>query len=141
MGEVLIAAMAKENTKQLPVIYAGDYNSNRVNADQSKYKGGCDAPLKAFTAVGVPDAITIASHLVHTIFNSANQAVNPPYKYGDHVDHIYVSPDIRVNSLSIVLGPNGATGSELFRYAAPFASDHNPVQANVTVPGRPGEVG
>jgi endonuclease/exonuclease/phosphatase family metal-dependent hydrolase len=139
--KVLIAAIAKENTEQLPVIYAGDFNSNRDNADQSKYKGGYDAPLKAFTAVGIPDGVTIAAELLHTIFNSANQAINPPYKHGDHVDHIYVSPNVQVNKLSVVLGPNGATGSDPFRYAAPFASDHNPMQANVTVPGRPGEVG
>jgi endonuclease/exonuclease/phosphatase family metal-dependent hydrolase len=139
--KVLIAAIAAENTKHLPVIYAGDFNSNKDNADQSKYAGGYDAPLKAFKAVGIPDAITIAADLLHTVFNSANQAINPPYKYGDHVDHIYVSPGVRVNKLSVVLGPNAATGSESFRYATPFASDHNPVQANVTVQGRPGEVG
>ncbi|MCW2750783.1 MAG: hypothetical protein JWR83_1893 [Aeromicrobium sp.] len=139
--KVLIAAIAKENTDRLPVIYAGDYNSNKDNADQKKYKGGYDAPLKAFKAAGVPDGITIAASLLHTVFNTANQAINPPYTYGDHVDHIYVTPGIRVNKLTVVIGPNGATRSHPFRYAAPFASDHNPVEANVTVPGRPGTVG
>jgi endonuclease/exonuclease/phosphatase family metal-dependent hydrolase len=139
--KVLIAAIAKVNTKHLPVIYAGDYNSNADNAIQSKYKGGYDAPLKAFKAAGIPDGITLADILHHTIFNSANQAINPPYKYGDHVDHIYVSPTVRVNQLSVILGPNGATGSQSFRYATPFASDHNPMEATVTVPGLPGEVG
>ena len=46
----LINGIKKINPSGLPVIYAGDFNSNASNANQSKYKGGYDAPLRSFSS-------------------------------------------------------------------------------------------
>jgi endonuclease/exonuclease/phosphatase family metal-dependent hydrolase len=128
--KILLSRVAAANPKDLPVIYAGDYNSNKNNADQSRYPGGYDAPLKVFTSAGIPDAFVTADTLVAPSWNSGNQATNPPIKHGDHIDHIYVDPEISVQSWRVILSLNGSN------YATPFASDHNPIRALLTVPGR-----
>lgn len=133
--KVLIAGIAKVNTKHLPVIFAGDYNSNKSNANQDLYPGGYDAPLKIFRGAGIPDGVNVAAYIVHQAFNSANQAINPPLKHSDHVDHIFVTPEIKVNRWSVILTRIDSL------YATPFATDHNPVQTNLTIPGLPGRVG
>ncbi|KRC66059.1 hypothetical protein ASE12_15625 [Aeromicrobium sp. Root236] len=128
--KILLSRVADANPKDLPVVYAGDYNSNKSNADQDRYPGGYDAVLKVFTAAGIPDALNKAAYVVAPTWNSANQAINPPLKHSDHVDHIYVDPEITVNSWRVVLRLNRDN------YALPFATDHNPVRAILTVPGR-----
>lgn len=132
--KVLIAAIVKENTSRLPVIYAGDYNSNKSNA-QAKYPGGYDAPLRVFSSQGIVDGYNTARLLSNEIFNSANQALNPPLKHFDHVDHIFVTPSIGVRRWRVVLTLRSGN------YPTPFATDHNPIQGDLTIPGRPGTVG
>lgn len=127
---ILIAAVKKINPSGLPVIYAGDFNSNDSNANQSRYKGGYDAPLRAFTAAGAIDSFNVAETFVNQIYNSANQAKNPPLKHSDHVDHIFTSADIRTASWKVMLKLSGSN------YAMPLASDHNPIVADLVVPGR-----
>ncbi|MEV7398580.1 fibronectin type III domain-containing protein [Aeromicrobium sp. NPDC092404] len=128
--KTLLSKVAAANPKDLPVVYAGDYNSNKSNAIQSRYPGGYDAVLKVFTAAGIPDALNRADYVVASTWNSANQAINPPLKHSDHVDHIYVDPEIRVDSWRVVLRLKGDN------YALPFATDHNPVRTVLTIPGR-----
>lgn len=129
-SKILINQTASINTTRIPVIYAGDYNSNKSNADQSRYKGGHDAPYKAFLAAGIPDTYTTAERLVHADYNSANQAKNPPLRHSDHVDHIFADPEIAVVSWRVWATLNGTS------YVTPFATDHNPVRAVLRIPGR-----
>lgn len=126
----LINGVKKINPSGLPVVYAGDFNSNKSNANQSKYKGGYDAPLRSFRAIGVIDSSTVAKVLTNHVWNSANQAKNPPLKHSDHVDHVYISPDIKATSWKMLLRLSGSS------YAVPFASDHNALVVDLTVPGR-----
>lgn len=126
----LIADIARANPNKFPVIYAGDYNSNKSNADQSRYPGGYDAPHKVFKAAGIPDAFDVAASKINPTWNSANQAKNPPLRYSDHVDHIYSDAAIKVLQFKVVLSLDGS------RYRTPFATDHNPVRATLRVPGR-----
>ncbi len=126
----LINGVKKINPSGLPVIYAGDFNSNDSNANQSKYKGGYDAPLRSFKSIGVVDSVSVAKTLVNQIWNSANQAKNPPLKYSDHVDHVYTSPDVEATRWAMLLRLSGSS------YALPFASDHNAIVVDLAVPGR-----
>lgn len=126
----LISDLARANPNKFPVIYAGDYNSNKSNADQSRYPGGYDAPRKVFMAAGIPDAFDIAASKVNATWNSANQAKNPPLRHSDHVDHIFSDAAIKVLQFKVILSLDGS------RYATPFATDHNPVRATLRVPGR-----
>jgi endonuclease/exonuclease/phosphatase family metal-dependent hydrolase len=129
----LLNGVQRANHDNLPVVYAGDYNSNKDNADQSKYPGGFDAALKVFTAAGIPDALVAAKAAgtaTNWTYNSANQAVVDPYKNGDHVDHFYIDPKISVVSWKMYVKIKDA------KYVTPFASDHNPIGAVLTIPGR-----
>lgn len=125
----LLSDLARVNPNKFPVIYAGDYNSNKSNAIQSRYPGGYDAPLKVFTAARVPDAFDIAESKINSTWNSANQAINPPLRHSDHVDHIFADAAIRAIQFKVIVSLDGS------RYATPFATDHNPVRATLRVPG------
>lgn len=118
------------NTEGVPVVYAGDYNSNKDNADQSKYKGGYDAVRKVFTAAGVVDSLAVARTKRYADYNTANQGLPTPIRNGDHVDAIYVDADIEVLDWRNVVKLASTN-----RYVTPFASDHNPVKADLVVPG------
>ena len=128
---VLISEIAKANTENLPVVYAGDYNSNKSNANQSKYRNGYDAPLAVFRAAGIPDSIDTVDpeNAYFANWNTANQAKNPPLKHSDHVDHVFATPDIDVLEWRMLLRVSGD------QYQVPFASDHNPVQVTMGIPG------
>ncbi|KAA1395172.1 endonuclease/exonuclease/phosphatase family protein [Aeromicrobium ginsengisoli] len=129
--KVLLSKVAAINPDKLLVVYAGDFNSNKSNADQDRYPGGYDAPLKVFTAAGVPDTFVEATAPVGATWNSANQAINPPLRHSDHVDHIFADAPIIVNDWRVIVSLDDRRW-----YATPFASDHNPVRAKLTIPGR-----
>ncbi|MRK02770.1 hypothetical protein GEV27_14725 [Aeromicrobium sp. S22] len=129
--KVLLRKIASINRDRLPVVYAGDFNSNKSNA-QRRFPGGYDAPKRVFNAAGIVNSLSRATNPVHRTYNSANQAVNPPLRSSDHVDHIYIDPRISVRQWRVVvsMARNGRG------YAKPFATDHNGVRAMLDVPGR-----
>ena len=127
----LLKDMVVVNPRKLPVVYAGDFNSNKANANQSKYPGGYDAPMKRFTGAGIPDSYDLADTFRDPTWNSSNQAKNPPIKNSDHIDHIYIDSRIHANAWRVVITTTD-TGSA---YITPFASDHNPVLAELVIPG------
>lgn len=129
----LLAAIERANPRDLPVVIAGDFNSNKDNANQSRYPGGFDGPASVLLETGHLDARVNAAASANETWNSANQAINPPLKYGDHVDQIWTTPDVVVHDWAVILDLT----SDKRLYRTPFASDHNPVRATVTIPGRP----
>ena len=129
----LLSAIDRVNGRDLPVVIAGDFNSNKDNANQSRYPGGFDGPAGVLLETGHLDARVNADRSANVLWNSANQAINPPLKYGDHVDQIWTTPDVLVHDWSVIL--DLASNGSLYR--TPFARDHNPVRATVTIPGQP----
>ena len=127
--KVLVTQIARHNPERLPVVYAGDFNSNEANANQSKYPGGYDAPHNVFTAAGIPDSFVTADTLVNPTWNSSNQSKNPPVRNSHHIDHIYNDSRILITAWSIVISVTGSL------YSTPFASDHNPVRTELIIPG------
>ena len=127
--KVLVTQIARHNPERLPVVYAGDFNSNKANANQSRYPGGYDAPLNVFTSAGIPDSFVTADTRENPTWNSSNQAKNPPIRHSDHIDHIYTNLRILTKAWSVVISVTGAL------YSTPFASDHNPVRAELIIPG------
>lgn len=128
--KILLDSINQINTENLPEVYAGDFNSNKSNA---KYSGGYDAVDRRMKAARMQETLEVADYAWHVIWNSANQAINPPYKYGDHVDHIFVDPRVHVTDSGVVLSLNSAGTL----YQTPFPSDHNPLRATLTIPGNP----
>ena len=135
--QVLLAGVAKANTAHLPVVYAGDFNSNKSNADQTRYPGGYDAPYQVFTAAGIDDSYDTATMWLNKDWNSSNQAKNPPVRHYDHIDHIFVDPTITIQRWQTMIRTVMTTvnGTSVPYYKTPFATDHNPVRVVLTVPG------
>ena len=129
----MLSLVAALNRAGRPVIYAGDVNSNADNADRSKYPGGYDGVLKAFSAKKHRNALAIAKEdgrAYASLYNSANQGLRRPVKNGHHVDAIYLTPGIDVTRWENVIDIVSPT-----EYVTPFPSDHNPLLADLVVPG------
>ncbi len=138
---VLLKSVDTLNSAHLPVVFAGDFNSNKNNAT---YSGGYDAVHIAFDKAGIPDSYDIAIAAgrdpkplaIYSQWNSANQGrVQPPAMNSDHVDHIYLDPRITVREWRTMPRFRRDSDGDLM-YRTPFASDHNPVRALLTIPGR-----
>ena len=132
--KVLLSRLRAINTGNLPVVYAGDFNSNKSNADQGRYPGGYDAPDKVFGAAGIIDSFNTSPSVINRTWNSSNQAKNPPTMHSDHIDHIYLDPRITPLTWRVWISINGSGSSAT--YKTPFATDHNPVRTVVTIPGQ-----
>lgn len=138
-SRTLLSQVDALNSRDLPVVFAGDFNSNKNNAT---YPGGYDAVRKAFLEADMIDSLDAAraadnpgrdeGHAYNSAYNSANQGKVVPIKNGDHVDAIYTTPDVQNRTWKIVVD---LTSSGLYR--TPFASDHNPLTVWMTIPGRP----
>ena len=129
--QVLIAGIKKINGEDLTVVYAGDYNSNKDNADPRHDGDGYDAVQQVFEAAGIPDSYETSPLKANPDYNSANQAKNPANRYYDHVDHVYLDPRIKATYWKVI-----TTLSSENYYSTPFATDHNPIYTSLTVPGR-----
>lgn len=130
----LISKINAVNPHQLPVVWAGDWNSNASNANQSNYPGGFDGPKTRFATSGIVNALEQTSNVTHGDLNSANQGELTPKAHRHHVDAIYVpQTGVRVEAWAMLanfLQPEPETGRQ---YATPFPSDHNPVVARLVI--------
>lgn len=117
----LISGIEQINQRDVPVVFAGDFNSNKSRPN--------DAPRAAFNAKGYYDAYDLAAGLIRPNWNSAanfSSAPSPPrtsYKWGDHVDHVWVRP----GSAYVAGWTSPAVMKSSNRYAHPMPSDHKPV--------------
>ncbi len=111
----------------VPTVLLGDYNAHR-GLDR---RGQTDTPRLVMESAGYADAVDIAAQLIYPYLNSAHGFdTNPPRSstWPTHVDRIFVSPGITVPRWENVAVLAGG------RYAAPMASDHNPVKATLYIP-------
>ncbi|KRC66058.1 hypothetical protein ASE12_15620 [Aeromicrobium sp. Root236] len=113
--------LAEINPGNLPVVYAGDFNShkNRSNDDLSS----------VFHRRGYYDAYDLALKLRRQHVNSYNDFSVVPrisYTWGDHVDHVWIRPD----EGRILSWTNGAVIVNN-RMVEPIPSDHSPVIVDV----------
>lgn len=127
--ERLIAAVESENTGNVPVIYAGDFNSNKSRP--------LDAPAKVFKTEGYYDSFDLAAKLSRPNWNSAADFTSAPetprtsYKWGDHVDHVFVPAG--TTYVSTWASPAAMASSS--KYDGPMPSDHKPVVVNIWLNG------
>lgn len=106
----------------LPVVYGGDFNSD-VNRNHA-----FDGPGIAMRAAHVAEAQNAAQSLTNAQYNSANQYLRTPPAFGQSIDYIFASPGMGVRSRAVLL--NLTHG----KFVGPIPSDHNPVQAKLTLP-------
>ncbi|WGX96507.1 fibronectin type III domain-containing protein [Nocardioides sp. L-11A] len=114
------ALHADPNTFGLPIVIAGDFNSDRTRP--------LDGPRVLLNANGYDDAFDVAeSYNSLPYVNSWNNWSIPPpisLRWGAHVDRVFVPPNARVTS---------------WQMEQPFAgslqlSDHSPVRVTVEIP-------
>lgn len=135
---ILLSQVDKFNTNKLPVIFLGDWNSNRDNGNEAKYGAGVfDAAAEAFRNAQIPEVSSLTTNLIDWKFNSYSGATTgTSRRNGDHLDRIFLKAGaldnaaIGVDSARVVVDllPDGL-------YRRPFASDHNPVTAELVIPG------
>jgi endonuclease/exonuclease/phosphatase family metal-dependent hydrolase len=119
----LVTALRVINTADLPVVLAGDFNSNKNRSND--YLAG------VLHQSGFYDAFDLARMLGRQHYNSYNDFRRVPIysvKWGDHVDHVWVTPGkTRVLSWANVGRRAGSY------YTSPMPSDHNPILVKVQV--------
>jgi hypothetical protein len=128
----LISKVNARNVHQLPVVWAGDWNSNASNANQSTYPGGHDAPKERFARIGVVNSLERTTDVINAGLNSANGGVLAPKAHGHHVDAVYV-PHTGITVESWSMPANFIDTQDGRQYATPFPSDHNPVVAKLVL--------
>ncbi|WP_158296564.1 fibronectin type III domain-containing protein [Nocardioides albidus] len=115
-----LALGADPNTIGLPIVVAGDFNSTRNSRT--------DAPREYLNIFGYDDAFDVAERYNSLPFiNSWNAWRNPPpqsWRWGEHVDRVFVSPGSKVTSWQME-SPFGG-GLQL--------SDHSAVRVTVDIP-------
>ncbi len=127
----LISDMARANPNKFPVIYAGDFNSNKSNADQSRYPGGFDAPLKVFTGGRHPRRVRQRRDQRQRGPGTAPTR-RSTRRCGTRTTSTTSTRTaaIEARQFKVIVSIDGS------RYATPFATDHNPVRATLRIPGR-----
>jgi endonuclease/exonuclease/phosphatase family metal-dependent hydrolase len=104
----------------LPIVYAGDYNSHSGHA--------VDGPAIAMRAVNNADGEYVAQSLANHKFNSANDYYRTPPAFARSIDHVFTSPGVGVTSWRLLL--NLSSG----KFVGTIPSDHNPLVADVVFP-------
>jgi endonuclease/exonuclease/phosphatase family metal-dependent hydrolase len=118
-AQAVVAGIARINTDNLPVIFAGDTNSSQTSP-------GRDAPMQALLAAGYYDTSAAASQ-VNMQYNTVNAfaANEQPSNYGFGA---------RLDAIT-TLGMPGASRFEIVRTGSPYPSDHNLVISDLRLPG------
>jgi endonuclease/exonuclease/phosphatase family metal-dependent hydrolase len=105
----------------VPVVYAGDFNSNTSSIHVF------DGPAIAMRSAHTLDAQDAAVHLYNASYNSANQYLRTPPRGGHSVDYVYASAGVGVLSRSVVLRLSQG------KFVGVIPSDHNPVQTRLEI--------
>ncbi|GAB2470455.1 hypothetical protein GCM10027265_19420 [Jatrophihabitans fulvus] len=111
---------ARARRSGVPVVYAGDVNSN-----ESRTTHVFDGPGLAMRAAGVADAQYVAQRRYGLRYNSANQYRRVPPAFGDSIDRVFASPGVAVESVAVVVRLRAG------RFVGMIPSDHNPVVAQL----------
>lgn len=106
-----LIVQARKIANGRPIVFAGDFNSDRHDA--------YDGPGKAFRAAGIPEAEVIAKKKVNGDMPTTNQ-LHPAHN-GRKLDRFFLQGDITVNEYGIL-------------FAAP-STDHNMVYVSLTMSG------
>lgn len=107
----------------VPIVYAGDFNSSRMRAD--------DSPRKVLATTGHVDAFERASTYSKAYVNSFNGYEARPrrgVRYGDHIDRIFIRGSVGVSNWAVVAPLRRG------RNVRPYASDHYAVRVTLWLP-------
>lgn len=123
----MVTRMEAINTADLPIIYAGDFNSGRHR--------GSDSPGAIMRQVGQTDSVDLADEPVNRDINTGHTFATTVLRSGAHVDHIFVSKAFDVLGWKQLARLSGS------RYATPVVSDHNALRATLALDAQKVDVG
>lgn len=123
---VVLARMAQINDTNLPMIYAGDFNSGKHRNP--------DSPGVKMRAAGLQDSVDLVKNPINAQFNTSYPDGGTP-RSGAHVDHIFVSKQFTVVGWKQLVRLSGGS------YARPAVSDHNALSAIVALDAETKELG
>nr|MCW2727707.1 hypothetical protein [Aeromicrobium sp.] len=121
----MISTIKATNTKRLPVIYAGDFNSHK----QTQTSDSVRPPMHSSKFY---DAFDLARKVSGQHLNSYNDFKTTPRigtKWGNHIDKVWVDPwKVRVDGWynHALLDANG-------KMVKPIPSDHSPIIVDVRI--------
>lgn len=137
-AQEVLALIAAQNTRKLPVVVAGDLNSSRATYPEN-------GAYRVFTGAGLVDPLgrsqnsllagqdATAEHIIDGAYNSFNgfdvTARRTGYPIGTNVDYILVSGAARVAQWRTVVDVDSAR-----RFVGTIPSDHNLITATVHLP-------
>jgi len=134
----VLAQIAANNPKGLPVILTGDMNSH-------KWRKPNNAPYKLYVAAGLVDPIgntdfsrtavkPTAEVRIRTEFDSWNNFGAKPDQHGwvngINVDYVWVSKSVTTLEFETMVNISDAT----LKFVGPVPSDHNMLRASVLIP-------
>ena len=123
----MLGRMAAINTGDVPIVYAGDFNSGRHRA--------ADSPGTLMRGAGMVDTVDAVTDPVNRQFNTGHTFSTRPLLSGAHVDHIFASKGLDVLAWEQLVRMNGSS------YASPDLSDHNALRARLALEAKDVKIG
>lgn len=116
-------ATAKAAALGIPIVYAGDFNSNPVVKQHP-----LDGPGVVMRRAHIADARDVSPTHTNEKYDSENEYSRTPLAYSIFIDYIYAAPGVSVTSWGQALHLSGG------KFVGVIPSDHNPVYAQVRYP-------
>jgi endonuclease/exonuclease/phosphatase family metal-dependent hydrolase len=119
---LLDQASAKAASLGVPVIYAGDFNTNQLTKQHP-----LDGPNVVMRAAHINDARLIAQSHHYERYDSMNEYLRTPYAYFIHIDYLFAPPGVTTSSWGTALRLSDG------KWVGTIPSDHDPVYATMIV--------
>jgi endonuclease/exonuclease/phosphatase family metal-dependent hydrolase len=119
--EVLVSKAKALAAGRFPIVYAGDFNSNRNKNHVF------DGAGQAMQAAGIVDAERVAQVQRNKRYNTSNLYMRTPPAVDQNIDYVFASPGVAVYARSVLL--NLSHG----RFVGVIPSDHNPLVTHLYV--------
>jgi endonuclease/exonuclease/phosphatase family metal-dependent hydrolase len=115
-----VSAVERQLPQSVPVVYAGDFNSNPVAKQHP-----LDGPGIVMRNAHIADARDVSPTRTNEKYDSMNEYGRTPPPYSIFIDYVYAGPGVSVSAWAQALHLSAG------RFVGTIPSDHNPVYAVV----------
>jgi endonuclease/exonuclease/phosphatase family metal-dependent hydrolase len=105
----------------VPVVYAGDFNSDSAGHE-------FNAPAEVMKQHHIADSFNVAQRRARSNYNTANHYMRRPPHHGLRIDYVFAPQGVGVASWRLIMHLHGG------EYAGTIPSDHNPVASDLMIP-------
>ena len=118
-----VAAVEASLPQTVPVVYAGDFNSNPVAKQHP-----LDGPGIVMRAAHIADTRDVSPTRTNEQYDSENEYSRTPLAFSIFIDYLYAGPGVSVSAWGQALHLSGG------KFVGTIPSDHNPIYAVVRYP-------